>query len=89
VVETSIGVSTSGAGNGVGALGNRLVADVWGRELDLLGTTRHKRGLWWEVGAYTGIETSVGTRKLDKAIEMSYSDYLAHNLEVCKDTPSM
>jgi hypothetical protein len=76
---------------------------TWGTELEALGTTwlgmhgewswksweppNTRGGLWLEVGAYLGGETSMGTCNVNKSIEMSYNDYLAHTTEVCEDTP--
>jgi hypothetical protein len=56
---------------------------VWAK-LRWLEPTRHKRGLLGGCDAHTGGETSWVRYKLDKTIEQSCSDFLAHTLEVCK-----
>jgi hypothetical protein len=54
---------------------------VWVK-LRWLEPKRHKRGLLGGRDAHASGETSEG--KLDETIEQSYSDFLAHTLEVCK-----
>jgi hypothetical protein len=84
VVESSLGVPIGCVGKlrwqTAGMLSDAAMAEPWDGvgEAAMDEPIRHKRGLLGGCNTHTGGETLVGT------LQESYSDFLAHTLEVCK-----
>jgi hypothetical protein len=66
--------------------GDAAMAELWDGvgEVAMAEPIWHKRELLGGCDAHTSGETSVVRYKLDKTIEQSCSDFLAHTSEVCK-----
>jgi hypothetical protein len=90
VVESSLGVPTDCAGKlrwqTSGMFGDAAMAELW----DGVGKLRWSNPQGTRGGFWVGAMLTLAVKlqwvrcKLDKTIEQSSSDFLAHTLEVCK-----
>jgi hypothetical protein len=66
--------------------GEAAMAEPWDGvgETVMAEPTRHKRGFWVGAMLTLAVKPQWVHCKLDKTIEQSCSDFLAHTLEVCK-----
>jgi hypothetical protein len=90
VVESSLGLPNGYVGKLrwqiAGMFGEAAMAELWDGvgEAVMAKPIRHKRGIWVGALLTLAVKPQWVRYKLDEAIEQSFSDFLAHTMEVCK-----
>jgi hypothetical protein len=90
VVKSTLGIPTGFAGKlrwqTAGLFIEAAMAEPWDGvgKAAMAEPIRNKRGFWVGAMLTLAVKPQWVRYKLDKTIEQSYSDFLAHTLEVCK-----